>query len=80
IKSEVFIHSLEQKGIFVSTTSACSSKKKSPSKTLLEMGVPETLAESAIRISLSVENSIEEASTALEAFKESANQLRKVMK
>ena len=80
IKSEVFIHSLEQKGIFVSTTSACSSKKKAPSKTLLEMGVPETLAESAIRISLSVENSIEEASTALEAFKESANQLRKVMK
>ena len=80
IKSEVFIHSLEQKGIFVSTTSACSSKKKSPSKTLLEMGVPETLAESAIRISLSFENSIEEADKALVAFKESANQLRKVMK
>jgi cysteine desulfurase len=80
IKSEVFIHSLEQKGIFVSTTSACSSKKKSPSKTLLEMGVPETLAESAIRISLSFENRMEEAITALEAFKESANQLRKVMK
>lgn len=80
IKSEVFIHSLEQKGIFVSTTSACSSKKKSPSKTLLEMGVPETLAESAIRVSLSFENSMEEAISALAAFRESANQLRKVMK
>ncbi|MEH7304424.1 cysteine desulfurase family protein [Neobacillus drentensis] len=80
IKSEVFIHSLEQKGIFVSTTSACSSKKKSPSKTLLEMGVPESLAESAIRISLSFQNRMEEAITALEAFKDSANQLRKVMK
>lgn len=80
IKSEVFIHSLEQKGIYVSTTSACSSKKKSPSKTLLEMGVPETLAESAIRVSLSFENSMEEANTVLAAFRESATQLRKVMK
>ncbi|MBV7507377.1 cysteine desulfurase [Bacillus sp. sid0103] len=80
IKSEVFIHSLEQKGIFVSTTSACSSKKKSPSKTLLEMGVPESLAESAIRISLSFQNRMEEAITALDSFKDSANQLRKVMK
>ncbi|MEY2193459.1 cysteine desulfurase family protein [Neobacillus sp. BF23-41] len=80
IKSEVFIHSLERKGIFVSTTSACSSKKKSPSKTLLAMGVHETQAESAIRISLSFENTREEAMTALVAFKESANQLRKVMK
>jgi cysteine desulfurase len=80
IKSEVFIHSLEQKGIFVSTTSACSSKKKTPSKTLLEMGVPEALAESAIRISLSFENSMDDAFIALEAFKESANELRKVMK
>lgn len=80
IKAEVFIHSLEQKGIFVSTTSACSSKKKTPSKTLLEMGVPETLADSAIRVSLSFENNIEEAMSALAAFRESANQLRKVMK
>ncbi|MGF6948107.1 cysteine desulfurase [Neobacillus sp. B4I6] len=80
IKSEVFIHSLERKGIFVSTTSACSSKKKSPSKTLLAMGVHETQAESAIRISLSFENTREEAVTALVTFKESANQLRKVMK
>jgi cysteine desulfurase len=80
MKSEVFIHSLEQKGIFVSTTSACFSKKKSPSQTLLEMGVPETLAESAIRVSLSFENTMDEASTALAAFSESANQLRKVMK
>lgn len=80
IKSEVFIHALEQKGIFVSTTSACSSKKKSPSRTLLAMGVPETLAESAIRISLSFDNTEEEAMTAIKAFEDTANQLRKVMK
>jgi cysteine desulfurase len=80
LKSEVFIHSLEQKGIFVSTTSACSSKKKSLSKTLLAMGVPEKLADSAIRVSLSFENNLDDAKTALAAFRESANQLRKVMK
>jgi cysteine desulfurase len=80
MKSEVFIHALEQQEIFVSTTSACSSKKKSPSKTLLEMGVPECFAESAIRISLSFDNTEEEAMKALAAFKEAANHIRKVMK
>jgi len=79
IKSEVFIHSLEQKGIFVSTTSACSSKKKTASSTLLAMGVLESLAESAIRISLSFENTEEEAKTAIKEMKESEHQLRKVM-
>ncbi|MFJ7727235.1 cysteine desulfurase family protein [Neobacillus sp. NPDC097160] len=79
MKSEVVIHALEQEGVFVSTTSACSSKKKSPSKTLLAMGVPESLAESAIRISLSFENTEEEAKTAIIKIKKTANQLRKVM-
>jgi cysteine desulfurase len=79
IKSEVFIHSLEQEGIYVSTTSACSSKKKSPSKTLLAMGVPSTSAESAIRISLSFDNTEEEAITVVEAVKRVSKQLRKVM-
>ncbi len=79
LKSEVFIHALEQQGIFVSTTSACSSKRKSPSKTLIEMGVPEDLAESAVRISLSFNNTEEEAMTAIRAIEKAANQLRKVL-
>jgi len=79
MKSEVFIHALEQQGVFVSTTSACSSKKKSPSKTLLAMGVSESLAESAIRISLSFDNTEEEAKKAILVMKKTANQLRKVM-
>ncbi|WP_042459725.1 cysteine desulfurase family protein [Neobacillus dielmonensis] len=80
IRSEVFIHSLEQQGIYVSTTSACSSKRKSASKTLLAMGVSEELAESGIRISLSLENNEDEARIVLEAIKKTVNQLRKVMK
>ncbi|QCJ43742.1 cysteine desulfurase [Bacillus sp. S3] len=79
MRSEVFIHALEQQGVFVSTTSACSSKRKSPSKTLLAMGVPESLAESAIRVSLSFENTEDETKTAVSVIKKTANQLRKVM-
>ncbi|MEH7418343.1 cysteine desulfurase family protein [Neobacillus drentensis] len=80
IKSEVFIHALETDGVFVSTTSACSSKKKSPSKTLLAMGVPDDLADSSIRISLSFDNTQEEAVAAFSSIKRCVNQLRKVMK
>lgn len=80
LKSEVLIHALEQKGIFLSTTSACSSKKKSPSKTLLAMGVSEELADSAFRISLSYDNTEEEAAAVVSAVEEAVKQLRKVMK
>ncbi|MED3563644.1 cysteine desulfurase family protein [Bacillus xiapuensis] len=79
IRSEVLIHALEEKGIYVSTTSACSSKKKSPSATLLAMGVPDEMAESAIRISLSYQNTENEAVAAIAAIKEASEHLRKVM-
>lgn len=79
MKSEVLIHALEQKEIFLSTTSACSSKKKSPSKTLLAMGVPEDFADSAFRISLSYDNTEEEATAVITALEKAVNQLRKVM-
>lgn len=79
-KSEVFIHSLEEKEIFVSTTSACSSKKKSASSTLLAMGVPETIADSAIRISLSYENTEAEALEVIKAIENTVKRLGRVMK
>ncbi|WP_462411303.1 cysteine desulfurase family protein [Neobacillus sp. Marseille-QA0830] len=80
MKSEVFIHALETKGIYVSTTSACSSKRKSASKTLLAMGVPDDLADSGIRLSLSADNTEAEAKAVLEAIEDTVNHLRKVMK
>jgi len=80
MKSEVLIHALEKEGIFLSTTSACSSKKKSPSKTLLAMGISESLAESAFRISLSHENTEEEAKIVITAMEKAVKQLRRVMK
>lgn len=80
IKSEVFIHALEEKEIFVSTTSACSSKKKTASTTLTAMGVPKATAESAVRISLSYDNTTEEALKVIEAIENSLKQLERVMK
>lgn len=78
IKSEVLVHALEEKDIYVSTTSACSSKIKSPSHTLVAMGVPSSSAESAIRISLSYDNTEKEATMVINAISEAAKQLRRV--
>ncbi|MBY0098983.1 cysteine desulfurase family protein [Mesobacillus maritimus] len=80
IKAEVFVHALEQEGIYVSTTSACSSKRNAPSKTLIAMGVSTDQAESAIRISLSYENTLQEAERAVKAIQNSVKRLREVMK
>jgi cysteine desulfurase len=80
VKAEVLIHTLEQKGIYLSTTSACSSKKQLPSQTLLAMGVPDDLADSAFRISLSYDNTEDEVEKVIVAIEEAAKQLRRVMK
>ncbi|GLB58516.1 cysteine desulfurase family protein [Cytobacillus sp. NCCP-133] len=79
-KAEVFVHALEEKDIYVSTTSACSSKKAAASSTLVAMGVPEKDAKSAVRISLTYENTREEAAVFIAAVKETVNRLREVMK
>ncbi len=80
LKAETFVHALEEKDIYVSTTSACSSKKKAASKTLLEMGVPAAQAESAIRISLTYSNTAEEAEIAAKAIAETVKHLSEVIK
>jgi cysteine desulfurase len=65
INTEVFVRALGQQEIYVSTTSACSSKTKKPSPILQAMGVSEGRAESSVRISLSYENTESEAEEAL---------------
>lgn len=52
IKSEVLLHALEQRNIYVSTRSACSSKEDKPSRVLQAMGLSREEAVSGIRISL----------------------------
>ncbi|MFC3883244.1 cysteine desulfurase family protein [Bacillus songklensis] len=80
LKAEVFLHSLEKKGIFVSTTSACSSKKKQPSKTLLAMGRSEEEADQAIRISFSYLNIEEDVNYIIQSIFTSIEQLKEVMR
>jgi cysteine desulfurase len=52
IKSEVLVRALEDKGVYVSSKSACSSKKEAPSRVLLAMGRKRSEAMSGIRISM----------------------------
>ena len=55
IKAEILLHSLEAKGIYVSTGSACSSNKPMPSHVLSAMGCSKKEIEGAIRFSFSGE-------------------------
>lgn len=68
IKGEVLVHALEQEGIIVSTTSACSSKLAKPSRVLQAMNVSSERAASAVRISLSTRNTMQEAAQFIEAL------------
>lgn len=52
IKSEVLVRALEDKEVYVSSKSACSSKKETPSRVLLAMGRKRSEAMSGIRISM----------------------------
>ena len=68
ILGEVLIHALEQKQIFLSTTSACSSRKQPKYSTLSQMGVPSVSATTAVRISLDQSNTIAEVEQFLIVF------------
>ncbi|WP_167630034.1 cysteine desulfurase family protein [Listeria valentina] len=79
-RGEVLVHALEKKEIFVSTTSACSSKAKLASSTLKAMGVSDDEATGAIRISLSYENTFSEAEQFVSAFQEVIEKINEVVK
>lgn len=68
IESNQMIEMLESKGIIVSKSSACSSAKKQPSRVLREAGIQDHVARSAIRVSLSTQNTLEEIDQFLTAL------------
>lgn len=71
IRGEVTVHAFEDRDIFISTTSACSSKATDvDSSTLSAIGVPKPVAETANRISLSAENTLEEVAAFIRVFDE----------
>lgn len=76
MKSEVVVHALEQRGLYVSAQSACSSGASRPSRVLQAMGMSDTLAASGIRISYSLEHTAEDIRRAAEALRETVAALR----
>lgn len=77
VRSEVLLHDLEEKGIYVSAGSACSAHKPQPSQTLRAMGVETTLLESTIRFSFSVFTTIEEIDYTLQTLYDTIPMLRR---
>ncbi|MCV3314482.1 cysteine desulfurase [Pediococcus ethanolidurans] len=61
VRGETVVHAFERYNIFISTTSACSSKKQVESSTLAAMKTPDDIATSAIRVSLDADNTVAEA-------------------
>lgn len=77
IRSEVLLHALEDKGIYVSAGSACSARKPQPSATLRAMGIPQDLLGSTIRFSFSVFTTMEEINYTLQTMYDIIPMLRK---
>lgn len=69
VRSEVLLHALEDKGIYVSAGSACSSHHPTPSVTLTAIGLPKDLMDSTLRFSMSDQNTKEEIEYTLEQIK-----------
>lgn len=61
VRGETIVHAFEEHQIYISTTSACSSKKHLASSTLTAMRIPEDVSTSSIRISLDEHNTLAEA-------------------
>lgn len=77
IRSEVLLHALEEKGIYVSSGSACNSKKKNHSHVLEAMGLEEENIKGAIRFSFSRFNTLEEVNYCVKVLNEIVPLLRK---
>ena len=77
VRSEVLLHALEDKGIYVSAGSACSAHKPQPSATLKAMGIEPELLGSTIRFSFSVFTTAEEIDYTLRTMYDIIPMLRK---
>ena len=77
IRAEVLLHALEEKGIYVSSGSACSSNHPGISGTLRGIGVKESLLDSTLRFSFGVFNTEDEVDECLRVLKELLPLLRR---
>lgn len=77
VRAEVLLHTLEDREIYVSSGSACSSNHPGISGTLKGIGLEDEFLDSTVRISLCSENTLEEADYFLETLKELLPMLRR---
>ena len=77
VRSEVLLHALEDKGIYVSAGSACSSNHPAISGVLTAIGLDKDLLESTLRFSFCEYNTVEEAEYTVNVLKELLPMLRK---
>ena len=77
VRAEVILHTLEDRNIYVSSGSACSSNKPALSGTLKNIGLANDLLDSTIRFSFCVNTTKEEVDYALEVMKEVIPMLQK---
>lgn len=78
VRGEVIVHAFEDYEIYISTTSACSSKAGKPAGTLIAMGVDKDKAQSAVRLSMDLENDMSQVEQFLTKLKLIYNQTKKV--
>lgn len=70
VRAEVMLHALEDRGVFVSSGSACSSNRPSVSRTLKAIGVDKKYMDSTVRFSLSPYNTDEEIDYAVKCVRD----------
>ncbi len=70
LRSEVMLHALEERGVYVSAGSACASHSKKESSTLKSMGASAESMDGALRFSMSEFTTMEDIDYAIESLKE----------
>ena len=77
VRSEVLLHALEDRGVYVSAGSACASNHPMISPTLKAIGVRRDLLESTLRFSMSIFTTVEEIDYTLQVLNELLPMLRR---
>lgn len=80
VRSEVMLHALEEREVYVSSGSACSSNKQHASGTLKAIGLPQEKLESTLRFSFSPENTMEQVDYAVECCRQLLPVLRRYVR
>lgn len=77
VRSEVLLHALEERGIYVSAGSACSTHKKTSSSTLTAVGMKKSQLETTLRFSFCETTTAEEIDYCIQTLKELLPVLRR---